>query len=100
MAPKKRHNDAKAVERRGASASQAGKPAGIPKGLKRALCYVGSVFLMLCAVYTGITMVIQGGGVAIGIVGVIVFAAVAVRLFRMGCGEEFERIPRPGERRR
>lgn len=99
MAPKKRHSDAKAAERRGASASRAGKPAGIPKGLKRALCYVGSVFLMLCAVYTGVTMVIQGG-VAIGIVGVTVFAAVAVRLFRMGCGEEFERIPRPGERRR
>ena len=99
MAPKKRHDGSKAVERGGASAPKAAKPAGIPRALKRALCYVGSVFLMFCAVYTGITMVVQGGGVAIGVVGVIVFAAVAVRLFRMGGGEEFERIRRPGEKR-
>ena len=70
------------------------KQGGMPQGLKRALYFVGAVFLTACAAYTALTMVIMGNGIAIGIVGTIVFAAVGVRLFRMGMGEDMGTLRR------
>lgn len=75
-------------------AQPARTPGGVPQGLKRALYFVGAVFLTACAVYTALTMVIMGNGIAIGIVGTVVFAAVGVRLFRMGMGEDMGTLRR------
>ena len=68
--------------------------AGKPSPAKRVLSFVGAVFLAACAAYTALTMVIMGNGIAIGIVGTIVFAAVAVRLARIGLGEDMGTLRR------
>lgn len=63
-------------------APKAKRPA--PRWLRRAVCFAGSVFLMLCAVYMLVARVIGGDGMLIGVVGTIVFAMMAVHLFRAG----------------
>ena len=53
----------------------------MPRWLRRAICFAGSVFLMF------FIMVIEGYGLPIGIVGTIVFSAMAIHLFRAGLAD-------------
>lgn len=73
-------------------APKAKRPA--PRWLRRAVCFAGSVFLMLCAVYMLVARVMGGDGVLIGAVGTIVFALMAVHLFRAGLGDGRWRVER------
>ncbi len=52
------------------------------------------VFLMFCAVYMFFIMVIEGYGLPIGIVGTIVFSAMAIHLFRAGLTDGQWRVER------
>lgn len=66
----------------------------MPTWLRRAICFLGSVFLMLCAVYMLVARVLGGNGLLIGIVGTIVFAVMAVHLFRAGLADGVWRVER------
>ena len=66
----------------------------MPRWLRRAICFAGSVFLMFCAVYMFFIMVIEGYGLPIGIVGTIVFSAMAIHLFRAGLTDGQWRVER------
>lgn len=66
----------------------------MPCWLRRAICFAGSVFLMFCAVYMFFIMVIEGYGLPIGIVGTIVFSAMAIHLFRAGLTDGQWRVER------
>ncbi len=81
-------------EKRDKLEQPAAEPPHLPTWLRRAICFISSVFLAFCAVYTCINMVLEGAGIVVGIVGAIVFAAMAVHMFRSGLGDGRWRVGR------
>lgn len=75
-------------------AQEAPRKRTAPTWLRRAVCIAGSVFLMFCAVYMLVARAIGGNGVLVGIVGAVVFAVMAVHLFRAGLGDGTWRVDR------
>lgn len=66
----------------------------MPVWLKKVVCFVGAALLAWFAISTCYVMVIQRGGIPIGIVGTIVFSVMAIHLVRAGLADGSWRVDR------